>query len=80
MVITSEELLQADASLCHIAQLRFTRAQYDLLEHVAASTGRKVGPLVRDVVTVWALRYEAAAGDVDVEALVAELQALGDVP
>lgn len=64
-------------------QVRFTQAQFDLLQELAGATGVKLSAVIRNVLVCWAANHAnedaALAGQspvVDVAELVAELKAL----
>jgi hypothetical protein len=64
-------------TLSRQVQCRFTDRQFELLQAVAQEADRPISSIIRDVVTVWALNHQAAEGW-DVEAMVDELQEVGD--
>lgn len=67
------------AALSHVRQVRLTDAQDALLVELAELTGRRVGPLIRDIVVVWAINRLTADGRaVDMQRLVQELEDLDD--
>lgn len=60
-------------------QVRFTDQQYGWLVAVAEATGRPLGALARDVVTVWCLNKLRDDGEtINLDQAIAELEQLGD--
>lgn len=82
MNITAQSLRHG-SSLSHATQVRFTPEQYELIRRVSERTEQKLSTVIRGVVVAWAVNHindqQRLAGEpdeIDVEALVAELNAL----
>ncbi len=80
MSVTSAEVrtpVRRPVTLSGNVQVRFTPAQHELLRDLARRLDRPISAVIRDVVTVWAIRRLQRDGEtLDVYALVDELQAL----